>query len=538
MRAAAQASLVALAAVTGCTVGPDYRRPAAPVPAAYKEFSYKFTYGEAKPQPGWQLGRPADAADRGEWWAIYHDPVLDRLERRIDISNQNLKAAAAAFREAEYIVAEARAGFFPTATVNASAQRSRSGSGSGVSSAAGSGVVGVGGNGGGRAGGGNISNFFSGSVAASWAPDLWGSIRRTVEANVATAQASAADLAGARLSAQGALAADYLQLRVDDELKRLLDDSATAFAELLRISRNQYAAGIAAQSDVSQAAAQLQSTQAQAIAVGVNRAQFEHAIAVLVGVPPAALTIAPTDVVDAIPYIPPGLPSALLERRPDIAAAERAMQAANAQIGVQVAAFYPSITLTGDSGTAALSLAKLVNDSSRFWSLGADLVDTVFDAGLRDAQVQAARAIFYQDLADYRQTVLSSFQQVEDELAAQRILAQEAVVQNAAVASAREAQRVINNQYLAGTVAYTSVIVAEQTALSDAEAALNIRSSRLVASAALVQALGGGWNAGLLPSRGRIENEAPLDFNPLPPILPVQGQEPQSVDARGQETRR
>ncbi|MGH7030250.1 MAG: efflux transporter outer membrane subunit, partial [Stellaceae bacterium] len=361
----------------------------------------------------------------------------------------------------------------------------------------------------------------------------WGSIRRTVEANIATAQASAADLAGARLSAQGALAADYLQLRVDDELKRLLDDSATAFAESLRISKNQYAAGIAAQSDVSQATAQLQSTQAQAIAVGVNRAQFEHAIAVLVGVPPAALTIAPTDVVDVVPSIPPGLPSALLERRPDIAAGERAMQAANAQIGVQVAAFYPSITLSGDSGTAALSLAKLVNDSSRFWSLGADLIDTVFEAGLRDAQVQAARAVFYQDLADYRQTVLSAFQQVEDELAAQRILAQEAVVQNAAVAAAREAQRVINNQYLAGTVAYTSVIVAEQTALADAETALNIRSSRLVASAALVQALGGGWNAALLPSRGRIENEAPLDLNPLPPILPVQGQEPQSLDTHG-----
>ena len=518
MRRSLSAGLVGLAAVlSACTVGPDYRRPAAIVPALYKEYSYK----EAKPQPGWQLGRPDDTRDRGDWWAMYHDPVLDRLEQRIDISNQNLQAAAAAFREAEFIVAEARAGFFPTGTANAEAQRSRSGG----SSSSGTGSSSFVSNGGGR-----IGSFFSDSVMASWTPDFWGQVRRTVEANVATAQASAADLANARLSAQGALAGDYLQLRVADELKRLLDDSAAAFAESLRITRNQYAAGTASQSDVSQAAAQLQSTEAQAIATGVTRAQFEHAIAVLIGVPPAALTIAPTNAIIAVPEIPPGLPSALLERRPDIAAAERAMAAANAEIGVQVAAFYPTITLSGDAGTSAASLNKLIGESGEFWSFGASLVETVFDAGLRNAQVQAARAVFYQDLADYRQTVLTAFQQVEDELAAQRILAQEATVQDAAVAAAREAQRVINNQYLAGTVAYTSVIVAEQTALSDAETALNIRESRLVASAALVQALGGGWNAAQLPNRNQIENAAPLDFNPLPPILPVQGQEPQPVE--------
>ncbi len=257
---------------------------------------------------------------------------------------------------------------------------------------------------------------------------------------------------------------------------------------------------------MSQAEAQLQSTQAQAIAVGVMRAQLEHAIAVLIGVPPAELTIAPTDFVDAVPDIPAGLPSALLQRRPDIAAAERTMKAANAQIGVEVAAFYPTITLSADAGAAALSLAKLVSASGRFWSIGASLAETVFDAGLRNAQVQAAVAVFDEDLADYRQTVLSAFQQVEDQLAALRILAEQAQAEDAAVAAAREAQRIINNQYLAGTVAYTSVIVAEQTALADAETALTIRQNRLVASASLIQALGGGWNAAQLPSRGYIEN--------------------------------
>ena len=506
MRPATLRGVVAgVVVLSACTVGPDYRRPGALVPAQYKE---------AKAPSGWKAGQPADGVNRGHWWSIYNDPVLDGLEKRIDISNQNLKAAEAAFREAEFIVAEARAGFFPTGTVNASAQRAR-GSGSGGSSTVSSGSGG---------GGGAAADLFSGSVQASWTPDFWGQIRRTVEANVATAQASAGDLANARLSAQGSLAGDYLQLRVADELKRLLDAAAQAFAESLRITRNQYAAGTAAQSDVSQAEAQLQSTQAQAIAVGVTRAQLEHAIAVLIGVPPAELTIAPTDAVDAVPEIPAGLPSALLERRPDIAAAERTMAAANAQIGVEVAAFYPTITLSADAGEAAVSLARLVSASGRFWSLGSNLVETVFDAGLRNAQVQAAVAVFDEDLANYRQTVLTAFQQVEDQLAALRILAEEAKAQDAAAASALEAERIINNQYLAGTVAYTSVIVAEQTALTDLETALTIRQNRLTASASLIQALGGGWSTDRLPSRGLIENAAPLDFNPLPPVLPVQGQ--------------
>jgi NodT family efflux transporter outer membrane factor (OMF) lipoprotein len=494
---------VALLLLSACTVGPDYRRPAAPVPAIYKEAGYK--------EAGWKVGEPLDAIDRGAWWSVYSDPVLDALERQIDVSNQNLAAAEAAFRQAEFIVAQARAQFFPTATIDASAQRSRGGG------TAGSGTTPVGGGG----AGGRISNFFSTSTAASWTPDLWGRVRRTVESNVASAQASAGDLASARLAAQGALASDYLQLRVADELKRLLNATAKYYGESLRITRNQYDAGTASASDVAQAETQLRSTEAQAIAVEVTRAQLEHAIAVLIGKPPAELSIAPSDVVTEVPEIPAGLPSALLERRPDIATTERQMAAANAQIGVAEAAFYPTITLSADYGVMALQIAKLFTDQARFWAFGSSLAETVFDAGARRAVVEEARAFFDQTVATYRQTVLTAFQQVEDQLAALRILAEQAEAEAAAVKSAREAERIINNQWLAGTVAYTSVVVAQATALANEETALNIRQSRLVASAALIQALGGGWDAAQLPGRERIDQDAPLDFSPFPPPAEV-----------------
>jgi len=491
-RARPMGVLAAAALISACTVGPDYQRPSAPVPAQYKE-------------AGWKVGEPLDAIDRGAWWSVYKDPVLDGLEKRIDISNQNLKAAEAAFQQAEWIVAQARAGFFPTVDLNASAQRSRTGGGSSSSTGAGR--------------SGFTTSSFSTSASASWVPDLWGRIRRTVEGNVASAQASAGDLASARLAAQGALASDYLQLRVSDELKRLLDAAASYYAESLRITRNQYQSGTADQSAVSQAEAQLESTQAQAIAVGVTRAQLEHAIAVLIGKPPAEFSIPPTEAMIAVPVIPAEMPSALLERRPDIAAAERLMASANAQIGVAVAAFYPTITLSADSGTSALTLNRLLVTSSRFWAFGSTLVETVFDAGARAAVVKEALAFFDQTIANYRQSVLTAFQQVEDQLAALRILAQETEVQDKAVAAAFEAARIINNQYLVGTVAYTSVIVADQTALGNAETAVNIRQSRLVASAALIQALGGGWDTSQLPSRERIEEAAPLNFSPLPPSI-------------------
>jgi NodT family efflux transporter outer membrane factor (OMF) lipoprotein len=472
--------------LAGCTVGPDYQRPAAPVPATYKE-----AWKPGAKEAGWRVGRPDDAIDSGAWWSVYHDPVLDGLERQVGISNQNLKAAEAAFREAEAIVAEARAGFFPTAGIDASAQRSRTA--------------------------GRTSNFFNVTAPAGWTPDLWGRIRRAVEGNVANAQASAGDLAGARLSAQGQLAAAYLQLRIADALKRLLERSVKAYTEALRIVQNQVEGGTADPAALAQARAQLEGTRAQLIAVGVTRAQLEHAIAVLIGKPPAALTIAPVETEIAVPLIPAALPSALLERRPDIAAAERRMAAANAQIGVAEGAFYPDITLSADVGTAAAMLARLFTASSRIWSFGSSLAETIFDAGLRNAQIEQQRAAFEQSVAQYRQTVLTAFQQVEDQLSGSRILAQQEKAQNDAVAAAREAERVINNQYKAGTVAYTSVIVAQTTALNAAVTAVNIRQSRLTATVALIQALGGGWDASQLPSRERIESDRPLNFSPLPP---------------------
>lgn len=485
-------ALAALAlVVAGCEAGPDYHRPSAPVPAAYKETD-----------PGWKLGQPEDAIDRGAWWTIYRDPVLDGLEKQIDISNQTLKADEAAFRQSEALATAARAGLFPTLTANTQAQRSRGGGG-------GSTGAGLGGRGG-------ISNSFELTANASWTLDIWGSVRRAVEAAEATAQASAGTLAGARLSAQGTLASDYMQLRVADELKRLLDRAVTAYSESVRITRNQLKSGTASQSDVAQAQAQLDQTRAQSIAVGVSRAQFEHAIAVLIGKPPADFSIAPVNDVLAVPQIPPGVPSELLERRPDIAVAERQMASQNAEIGVAEAAFFPTITLSADYGGAASKIGALFNPASRIWAFGSAAAQTLFDGGAHQASLAAQRAGFDQTVANYRQAVLAAFQAVEDELAALRILAQQAQAAASATAAAREAARVINNQYLAGTQAYTAVIVAEQTALADAEAQLTVRQSQLVASVALIQALGGGWNAAQLPTSGKIESDQPLNFSPIP----------------------
>ena len=492
------ATAVLVAGLAACSVGPDYERPSAPVPAEYKE-----AWKPAPPEKGWREMRPADAIDRGAWWSIYRDPILDGLERQIDISNQNLKAAEAAYRQTEAVVAGARATFFPTATVNGSGARSRSSGNGGPTSF----------------GGGNIQNRFQLDTAVSWVPDLWGAVRRTVESDVASAQASAGLLASARLAAQAQLATAYLELRVADELARLLEASVKGFAQALQIARNQFKGGTADQSVVDQAQAQLDSTRAQLVAVGVTRAQLEHSIAVLIGRPPAALTIVPTEALVAVPLVPPGVPSALIERRPDIATAERDMAAANAAIGVAVAAFYPDVTLSADYGVSAFALRKLFNASSRIWSFGATAAETIFDGGARHATVEERKATYDQSVANYRQTVLTAFQGVEDALASQRILAEQAKALDAAVAAARSAERTINNQYIAGTQAYTAVIVAQTTALNDAVQAVNIRQSRLTASVAMIEALGGGWDASQLPSQDKIESDVPLNFNPLPPVV-------------------
>jgi NodT family efflux transporter outer membrane factor (OMF) lipoprotein len=465
--AAAAALLVA-----SCKIGPDYVRPAAPTPTAYKELK------------GWKPAAPREAGANEPWWSVYHDPVLDMLERQIDISNQNLKEAEAAYRVALSLVAQAQSELFPTANVSGSAQRSGPFAPRKTLSA--NGVLGT-------------QNEFAITGAASWTPDIWGKIRRTIASQEANAQASAADLAAARLSAQTSLATDYFTLRATDEQKRLLDTAVVAFTESLKITQNQYAVGNAALSAVLQAKTQVEQTQSQAINTGVARAQLEHAIAVLVGKPPGDFAIAIARMPGRVPVTPPGVPSRLLERRPDIAAAERQMAAANEQIGIAQAAYYPDITLSASLGVASTMLSNLFNASNAAWAIGSSASEIVFDAGLRAAQVEQARAAYEENVAAYRQTVLTAFQQVEDNLAALRILADQAVAEDATVRDAREAERLTLNQYLAGTVAYTSVIVAQTTALTNEESALAILQNRLTASVQLIAALGGGWDTTQLP---------------------------------------
>jgi NodT family efflux transporter outer membrane factor (OMF) lipoprotein len=469
---------VMAAALAACTIGPDYHRPAAPATDAYKELD------------GWKPATPREAASGTPWWSIYDDPVLDALERQVEISNQTLKADEAAFREASAVVEEARAGYFPTVGVAASAQRSGTAKGSS------GGASGRGG------GGGVVQNQFSAGPTASWVPDIWGRIRRTVESDVANAQASAADLAAARLADQATLASDYFQLRIADDQKRVLEATIAGYQQSLAIARNQFEAGFAAETDVVTAETTLENAQAQEIALGVQRAAFEHAIAVLIGKPPAELTVAPKPepLATAVPVVPAGVPTSLLERRPDIAAAERAMASANALIGVAETAYFPDITLSATATFASTAAGNLLALSNAAWTIGATASETVFDGGLRGAQVAAARAAYDLNVATYRETVLSAFQQVEDDLAALRILEQQAAAQDRALQSARRAAQLTLNQYQAGTVSYTNVVVAQATALADELASLNVLQSRLVASASLVEALGGGWDRSQLPA--------------------------------------
>ncbi len=468
-----------LLASSGCTVGPDYRRPPAPVPAEYKELA------------GWKIATPQDAVTRGPWWAIYHDPLLDSLARQVNVSNQTVKENEAAYRAAVALVREAQANFYPVVGVNTGVTRSGGGGG-------GAGT-------GGRSFGGPITQYTL-EGTADWAPDLWGKIRREVESQAAAAQVSAADLANAELSEQGTLVADYFNLRAQDSLTKLLQDTAAAYRRALQITENEFDAGTVSQLDVATARAQLQSVVAELVGVGVLRAQYEHAIAILIGRPPAALSIPYSPLPETIPVVPPGLPSTLLERRPDIAAAERAMQEENALIGVAVAAYYPTVSLSALGGFVGNPIGQLFNVANRVWSLGASASETLFEGGLRPAQVAAARATYDQAVATYRQTVLSAFQQVEDALAALRIYEQQAAAQAVAVAAAQQAVAIALNEYQAGTVVYTTVIIQQEVLLADQQAALTVQQNQLVASVALIQALGGGWSTPDLPSMAQIKN--------------------------------
>jgi NodT family efflux transporter outer membrane factor (OMF) lipoprotein len=471
-----------LLALAGCTVGPDYRRPVdIGVTAAFKEAP-----------PGWTVAQPQDAAPKGGWWSIYHDPLLDRLERQVAISNQNVKQYAALYLQAQAIVDTARAGFFPTLGVTPAVTRGASG-GSTSSSF-----------------GGRTTTTYSLEATADWTPDLWGRIRRTVESDVAAAQVSAADLANATLSAQASLATYYFELRYQDALGKLLSDTVDAYARSLAIASNQYNAGTASGADVAAAQTQLDTARASLVNVGVARAQYEHAIAVLAGVAPAELTIDTATLTEDVPVAPGVVPATLLQRRPDVAAAERTMQEQNALIGVQVAAFYPDISLSAVYGYAGNPLGSLIQTANRVWSLGASATETLFEGGLRNSEVAAAQAAYDASVANYRQTVLTAFQQVEDELSTLRILEQQAAAEARAVASAQRSVQVAQNTYRAGTAPYTSVITEQTALLTNQETQLSVQSQRLTASVALVQALGGGFTAGALPTSDSLQQGAPF----------------------------
>ena len=465
-----RALLLGLAVLTGCAVGPDYQRPPVDVPAGYKEAA------------GWKPAQPQDDASRGEWWEMFGDPTLNGLIEQVEISNQTVLATEAQYRRAQAIVAASRASYFPTVSLDASVTRSRSPIG----------VIG------GTTAGRTITNR-SASLDAAWELDLWGRIRRTAESSEASAQASAADLAAARLSSQAALASSYLLLRTIDEQKRILDESVAAFRKSLELTKNRYDAGVAAKVDVVQAETQLKSTLADSIDLGVQRAQLEHAIAVLVGKAPSALTIAPAPFALKMPEIPADVPSALLERRPDIASAERLVAAANAQIGVAKAAYFPSLTLSGSYGSRAGDAATWFTAPSTFWAYGPALAQSIFDAGLRRAQTDQAIATYDATVAQYRQTVLAGFQEVEDNLATLRILEEEAKVQEEAVRAARESVILTTNQYKAGIVSFINVVAVQTAWLNNERAAMVVLGRRLVAAVNLLKALGGGWSAGDLP---------------------------------------
>jgi NodT family efflux transporter outer membrane factor (OMF) lipoprotein len=488
--------------LAGCMVGPDYKRPAAPAPVAFKELA------------GWKISQPADALDKGPWWSVYHDPELDRLESMVEVSNQTVIQFEAQYRNAVALVAEARSGLFPTVGVSPSVTRSGGGSSGGSSSSArssssslstGGSSAGTSGSSGRSGGSGNTTEYsITGTV--SWVPDLWGSVRRQIESSRSAAQVSAADLANAMLSAQATLATDYFDLRAEDALTQLLTETVAADRRAMEITQNQYRAGTTASIDYLTALAQLQSTQAQLVAVGIQRQQFEHAIAVLTGHAPAEVTIAPAPLAADVPVLPPGLPSTLLERRPDVAAAERLMQEENALIGVQIAAFYPNISLSALGGYAGTPLGQLFNASNQLWSLGASTSETLFEGGLRTASVAAARATYDASVATYRQTVLTAFQGVEDALSNLRILELQAKAETVAVDSTRRALNATLNQYQAGTVPYTSVITEQTLLLSDQQTLLSVQQSRLVASVALIEALGGGWSLADLPTNIKTPN--------------------------------
>jgi NodT family efflux transporter outer membrane factor (OMF) lipoprotein len=434
-------------------------RPDVPTPAAYRELAE------------WQQAAPADAGERGPWWQVYGDPTLDDLESRVSVYNQTLAAAEAAYRESRALVNESRASYWPSVTVNGGDIRSQRGAAA-------------------------AQTVQSAGAIASWEPDIWGSIRRSVESARASAAASSANLAAVRLSLQATLATDYFELRIQDGIQSLLDATVSDYQQALQITENRYRAGVATRADVVTAQTQLLSVQAQQLNTGILRAELEHAIAVLVGQPPANLILARAALPALVPVVPVGVPSDLLQRRPDIATAERQVAAANARIGVAHAAFFPNLTLSASDSYSNNVVRSLFQIPNRIWSYGPALAASLFDGGTRSARVAQAHASAEQSAALYRQSVLNAFREVEDGLTNLRVLQQQAAVEDTLVKSAREAETLTLNQYKAGTAPYSSVITAQTTTLNSEQSALAVLRGRLTGSVALIADLGGDWQSG------------------------------------------
>ncbi|MEB0135724.1 efflux transporter outer membrane subunit [Actimicrobium sp. CCC2.4] len=447
---------VLVATAGGCAVGPTYEQPALATPAAYKEV------------PGWVRATPADALDRGTWWTLFEDAGLNALAGRVEVSNQNIAAAAAAYAQARALVREQRAGLFPVVSLDGSGRR------------AGGEVTGAG-------------STYQASVGTSWEPDVWGRLGRTVDSASAGAQASAADLASALLAAQGELAINYFSLRQTDAQSALLQSTIAAYQRSLEIAQNRYQAGVAPKTDLLQAQTQLANAQAELVGLERQRTQLEHAIAVLVGQAPGNFTLVIAPWTATLPQVPVGVPSTLLQRRPDIAAAERRVAAANQQIGIAQSALYPNLNLSASYGVGATRVSDLFSASTSVWSLGLSAAQVLFNAGATRARIDEAQAAQQQAAARYRQTVLVAFQGVEDQLAATRVLMQQQPLRELASRAADETEVQTLNRYRAGQIAYTEVVTAQASAFSARRALVQLASDRQVTAVALIQALGGGW---------------------------------------------
>jgi NodT family efflux transporter outer membrane factor (OMF) lipoprotein len=448
---------VLVATAGGCAVGPAYQQPVLATPAAYKEV------------PGWVRATPADALDRGTWWTLFEDAGLNALESQVEVSNQNIAAAAAAYAQARALVREQRAGLFPVVSLDGSGRRA-----------------------GGEASG--AGNTYQASIGASWEPDVWGRLSRTVDSASASAQASSADLASALLSAQGELATNYFSLRQTDAQSALLQSTIAAYRRSLEIAQNRYQAGVAPKTDLLQAQTQLANAQAELVGLERQRTQLEHAIAVLVGLAPGNFTLVIAPWMATLPQVPIGVPSTLLQRRPDIAAAERRVAAANQQIGIAQSALYPNLNLSASYGIGATRVSDLFSASTSVWSLGLSAAQVLFNAGATRARIDEAQAAQEQAAARYRQTVLVAFQGVEDQLAATRVLMQQQPLRELASRAADETEVQTLNRYRAGQVAYTEVVTAQASAFSARRALVQLASDRQVTAVALIQALGGGWS--------------------------------------------